>query len=189
MRNKIENFILGTPVSQNPNADTAKTATAVSELDCPTLRIRDGASTIQAMAKAETPSAMDLRHQVSFTRTARDCLLNAGIMTVKVGVQGRVTLGPAGKPGRVDVPIRLAVVQEGPEPKTITTLVRNVTVTVNDGQNRALFADVSEELRFPIPAPAVLEAYVVYVGFDTAAKTEKKPRSRGMRTSNSQHTR
>ena len=189
MRNKIENFILGTPVRQNPNAPTAKTSTAVSDLDCPTLRIRDGASTIRAMAKSESPSAMDLQHQVSFVRTARDCTLNTGIMTIKIGVQGRVTLGPAGKPGPVDVPVRYAVVQEGPEPKTITTLVRRLPVSVPAGQNRVTFADVNDEVRFPIPSPAVLETYVVYIGFDTEAKPEKKSKSRRVRTSNARPAR
>jgi hypothetical protein len=186
MRNKIENFILGTPVHQNPNAATAKAASAVSELDCPTLRIRDGASTIQAMAKTESPSAMDLRHQVSFVRTARDCSLNAGIMIIKIGVQGRVTLGPAGKPGPVDVPVRYAVVQEGPEPKTITTIVRRLPVSVPDGQNRVNFSDVNDEIRFPIPSVGVLDTYVVYIGFDTEAKPEKKSKTRRVRTSKAQ---
>ena len=40
-------------------------------------------------------------------------------MTMKVGVEGRVLLGPAGGPGQVDIPLRMAVVQEGPAPKTV----------------------------------------------------------------------
>ena len=33
--------------------------------------------------------------------------------------QGRIIIGPAGGPGKVDVPLRIAVVQEGVKPKTI----------------------------------------------------------------------
>jgi hypothetical protein len=186
MRDKIEGFILGTPVRQNPNAPTARTDAAASEVDCPPLWIRDGASTIQALAKTDQPSAMDLRHQVSFARSARDCSLNTGVMTIRIGVQGRVTLGPAGKPGPVDIPIRYAVIEEGPEPKTIMTIVRRLAVTIPEGQNRASFSDVNDEVRFPIPSPAALENYIVYIGFDTEAKADTKSAGRRVRTSNKQ---
>ena len=40
------------------------------------------------------------------------------IVTIKVGVQGRVILGPAGRgPATIDVPVRFAVVREGVEPE------------------------------------------------------------------------
>ena len=67
---------------------------------------------------------MDLRYQVTIVRTARECHVNSGIMTMKVGVEGRVITGPAGGPGTVDVPLRLAVVQEGVNPKTIHVQIR-----------------------------------------------------------------
>ena len=97
-------------------------------------------------------------------------------MTIKVGVQGRVILGPMGTPGQVDVPLRYAVVREGPDPKTIATKFKRLSVIVGPDQSHVQFVDVEEGLTFPMPTPSDLEAYVVYVGFDEIGdKNEKKP--------------
>ena len=63
-------------------------------------------------------------------RTARECHVAAGIMTMKVGIEGRVITGPAGGPGTVDVPLRIAVVQEGIKAEDHGVEVRRVPVTV-----------------------------------------------------------
>ena len=62
-------------------------------------------------------TAGDLRYQLSFGQTARECSVQGGAMSIKVGVQGRVILGPMGGPGIVDVPLRYAVVREGRRPR------------------------------------------------------------------------
>jgi hypothetical protein len=97
-------------------------------------------------------------------------------LTIKVGVQGRVILGPMGSPGQVDVPLRYAVVREGPEPKTIVTKFKRIPVIVGPEQTHVQFVDIEEGLTFPMPSGSDLEAYVVYVGFDEIGdKNEKKP--------------
>ena len=76
------------------------------------------------------PSALDLRYQGSITRTARECHLNGSTMTMKVGIEGRIITGPAGGPGNVDVPMRIAVVQEGVTPKVVASKFGRETVTL-----------------------------------------------------------
>jgi hypothetical protein len=95
-------------------------------------------------------------------------------MTIRVGVQGRVALGPLGGPGQVDIPIRYAVVQEGVEPKTVDTKLRRVAVAIAPGQANVAFTDVAEDISFPVPRPNALAAYVVYVGFDPQAPREER---------------
>jgi hypothetical protein len=124
------------------------------------------------------PSALDLRYQVTIVRTARECRVTAGVMTMKVGVEGRVITGPAGGPGTVDVPLRLAVVQEGVNPKTILSKFAREQVTIGEGVNRATFTHIDPEISFPMPQPAaIIDAYVVYVGFDPlgAQQDKRKP--------------
>ena len=89
-------------------------------------QVRTGAATLMIGSKPGEgePSALDLRYQGSIVRTARECHVNAGVMTMKVGVEGRVVTGPAGGPGDVDVPLRLAVVQEGPKPESHRLQIR-----------------------------------------------------------------
>ena len=97
-------------------------------------------------------------------------------MSIKVGVAGRVLIGPLGAPGAVDVPLRYAVVREGPEPRVIVTKFKRIGATIAPGHTRAQFTDIEEGLRFPLPSAAELAAYVVYVGFDeVGGGTQKKP--------------
>ena len=126
--------------------------------------------------KSDQATAGDLRYQLSFGQTARECRVQDGTLTSKVGVQGRAILGPFGTPGSVDVPLRYAVVREGPEPRTIVTKFKRANATIAPGQTHVQFVDIEEGLSFPIPPASELSAYVVYVGFDEFGDThEKKP--------------
>ena len=156
---------------------SAAAAQAMASDDCPTVDIRSGASTYAIGPPGADPTATTLRYQATLARTARECSVLAGTMTVKVGVQGRVILGPAGGPGQIEVPIRLALVQEGVEPKTIWTKAYRVPVTIPPGQANVPFVQIEEDISFPLPKPAELSAYVIYVGFDPALvkEPEKKP--------------
>jgi hypothetical protein len=52
-------------------------------------------------------------------------------------------------------------------------------VSVGPGQTGVPFRHVEQNLAFPLVRPAVLENYVVYVGFDpdaAPAKPERKPK-------------
>jgi hypothetical protein len=81
-----------------------------------------------------------------------------------------------GTPGQIDVPLRYAVVREGPQPKTIVTKFKRVPVAVASGQTHVQFMDVEEGLSFPLPTKSELDAYVIYVGFDEIGdKNEKRP--------------
>ena len=94
---------------------------------------------------------------------------------MKVGVEGRVILGPAGTAGPLTLPVRLAVVKEGLEPRTIWTKFYMVPVVMPPGQPNVLFTHVEEDMSFPNPPGDDLDKYVVYVGFDPdSAEAEKK---------------
>jgi len=92
-------------------------------------------------------------------------------MVVRVGIQGRIVVGPAGRPGEVVVPVRVAVVDETPGGMrpVVTKLIR-IPVTVASANDNTLFSHIEEGLSFPLPTPtAVLDDYIVYVGFDPLA--------------------
>ena len=97
------------------------------------------------------PSALALRYQVTIGRTARECLVRGDALTIRIGMEGRIILGPAGGPGQLEVPIRYAVVLEGIEPKTITTKLHRVPVVVPPGQGNLAFSHVEEDLTVPLP--------------------------------------
>jgi hypothetical protein len=169
--------------SSKASGDTQAEGASAPDIECPGVSVRTGAATLMVGSKpGEDPAAMDLRYQATIVRTARECHVNSGIMTMKVGVEGRVITGPAGGAGSVDVPIRLAVVQEGANPKTILSRFASVHVVVEGAVDRVPFVHVDPEISFPLPQPlSNIDAYIVYVGFDPAGAQQerrKKPASK-----------
>jgi hypothetical protein len=152
--------------SAGTQASATNPALPNKDITCPPVDIRQGASTYSVNAPGGDPSALGLRYQAVIGQTARECAALGATMTIKLGVQGRLVLGPAGMPGQVDVPMRFAVVREGPEPKTIWTKFYKIPVTVPGGQNNVPFVYIEEDLTFATPKPDDLDAYVIYVGFD-----------------------
>ena len=81
------------------------------------------------------------------------------LLTIKVGVEGRVITGPAGGPGTVNVPLRIAVVHETLNPTTVATKFTLIPVTVNSAVDRVTFTHVEPDLTFPMPRPASATLY------------------------------
>jgi hypothetical protein len=173
---RVSSFFSSSAAPKDGLTRTATGEPASPEIECPGVDIRQGAGTLNIATKSNQATQGDLRYQLSFAQTARECLVQPGTLTMKVGVQGRVILGPAGGPGPVEIPLRYAVVREGPEPRTIVTRFKRLQVTVGPTDVNLPFTDIEDGLTFPMPSYAELEAYVVYVGFDAIGdKPEKKP--------------
>lgn len=143
------------------------------EIDCPVMDVRVGASTLSAVAPGGDPSNMSLRYQGTIVNMARECALRGADMAIRAGTQGRIILGPAGGPGQINIPLRYALVREGPEPKTIWTKLYNVPVIIGEGQSFADFTHIEQDLVFTKPKPDEVAALVIYVGFDPLAAPEK----------------
>ena len=150
--------------------------------DCPQVQVRTGASTLTSSANPAEPTAMNLRYQVTIGTTARECRMGPNNMvSIKVGMQGRVIIGPEGAGSNlIDVPLRFAVVRETVDSKVITTKLDRVAVAVPANEGNVLFSHVAEGLEFPMPRGGDLDNYVVYIGFDPASvqAIEKKPKPR-----------
>jgi hypothetical protein len=145
-------------------------------LTCPDVKVRAGASTYAVAAPGKQPVGSEVRYQATITRTARDCNLNAGQITARVGIQGRVIVGPAGAPATVEIPLRVAVVQGGVNEKTITTTVVRTTVAMNEGLS-VPFSVVAEDIVYPAVSAELNDSYIFYIGFDPQAlKPEPKPK-------------
>ena len=157
----------------------AEAAPAEGETDvtCPPVSIRAGASTYAVAAPGKQAVGNDLRVQATITRTARDCTKTGDQITARIGIQGRVIAGPAGAPSTVEIPLRVAVVQGGVLEKTIATKVYRTTVSMSEDGN-VPFALVAEDLVYPVPLGAAGDSYIFYIGFDPQAlKPEPKPKA------------
>lgn len=163
-----------TPAAQGP--------APLEDWECPSLDVRSGASTIAVYGPGEQ-SGSNLRYQATIGQMARECGVIGPNLTMKVGVQGRVVLGPAGGAGQLDVPLRIALVIEGPTPKTLWTKLYRVPVPISGGQGNVPFVHVESDLTIPRPSGTDLETAIVYVGFDQNMVPERprgraQPRSR-----------
>lgn len=138
--------------------------------DCPMLTVRTGAGSWQVTAGG------GLRYQATIGRLARECTISNGMMLVKVGIEGRVLMGEKGSPGQVKVPVRIAVVNEGPSPKTVTTKFFAVAVDVPADPGHAPFTVVEDQIAFPLLKPYEMERYIIYVGFDPQGTPEVRER-------------
>lgn len=175
----MSNLFLGS--GQDAEAQALAVTAADPNQDCPVTDIRTGAATLRLAAAGREATSENLRYQATIARLARECSVRGPTMTVKVGVQGRVVVGPAGGPGQIDIPLRYAVVHEGPNPRTILTKLNRFPVVIGPDQTNVPFLQVEEDLTFNVTSRAHLESYVVYVGFDAAALKEQ-PAKKGSRS-------
>jgi hypothetical protein len=173
----------------NPSAAPDTTAQAAADKQttvsfCPPVDIRSGTSSLSFNTPG-AEGAMALRYQATVAQTARECHTAGGNLTMKVGVQGRIILGPAGGPGKIEVPLRFALVHDGPTPKTLWTKMYRVPVEIPEDAPHVTFSHVEEDLTVPMPGGADIESYIVYVGFDPLGAKEqpakKKPPQRRTR--------
>jgi hypothetical protein len=175
---QLRDIILRKPPEPSPAEKQAEVAN-IAESICPPVDVRAGASTLTVPPGSS--DALALRYQGSIGELARECNVSGGVMRMKVGIEGRVLVGPAGGPGQLDVPLRYAVVKEGPEPKTVVSKFSKIQIAIPEGRPNVLFTHVDSDIAFPMPPGLDIEAYVVYVGFDPVGDKQqpaKKPPAR-----------
>jgi hypothetical protein len=173
IKDRVSSFFSGSSANSPQQVAGAKEVE-----DCPLINIRQGASTLTIgptgnansddTGQSNDNGAMAVKYQGTFARAARECALVGGQLVMKVGVEGRIIVGPAGGPGEVDVPLRIAVVEEttkGTRP-VVTKFIR-IPVSVASPTDNPTFTHVEEGLSFPMPKD--LDNYVVYIGFDPQA--------------------
>jgi len=146
-----------------------------TDLTCPQVSIRAGASTFAVAAPGKQAIGNDVRYQATITKMARECVKVGDSITARIGIQGRVIAGPAGAPSTVEVPLRIAVVQGGVGEKVIATKAYRTTVNLAEDES-APFSLVAEDLVFPVPAPNVADNYIFYVGFDPQLVAGDRPK-------------
>ncbi len=137
--------------------------------DCPRISVwqNDAQMTIYEIGRVGDDLA--IRHRGEITRTARECEIAPGQVTVKFGVAGRVLLGPLGKSGLVRLPLLVYVTDRSRQ--KIHTEKLMVSVNMVDGRPFGSFSTV-QSLSFPVEPGIPASQYSLFVAFDkTAAGT------------------
>jgi hypothetical protein len=156
------------------NDAPAAPGTQVRHIVCPEVVVLEGTAASQTYA-GTPPSSANLRYQYALDDTARECTLEGDQLAIKIGIAGKVLLGPAGSPGSFSVPVRMAVLREHDNQLIVSKLYR-AAVTVAAGETRADFTVVSEPLRVPFIQDHAEDDYTIRVGIDEGASADGKGR-------------
>jgi hypothetical protein len=173
---RVRSWFVGDPNDSMKVAPNANKASI--DFNCPGVDYRQGAATYNITdAKSAENAALNLKYLASFVKTARECDVHGDNVTIRVGVQGRVVVGPAGSPGTVAIPLRYALVKEGIEPTVVWTKFYTFNVSIPSTNLNVPFTHVEEDMTVPVPPAAELAAYVIYIGFDPdSLKSAEKPK-------------
>jgi hypothetical protein len=142
-------------------------------IQCPEIQVLNGNADDRVYAPGDQTNE-NVRYQFSIGDFARDCVVKGGQMSMKIGVEGRALLGPAGSPGTLTAPIRVAIIQISDETPVANKLYP-VAVTVPANQTEAPFTFVTEPLSVPVTSAHPALDYRIKVGFDSAGNGAKQP--------------
>ena len=137
-------------------------------LQCPTVEVLDGTASYRTYAGSDQ-SNENVRYQFSMGDVARECTHSGKDLLIKVGVEGRVLLGPAGSPGSFTVPVRIAVRHDG-DNKVAAAKFYQVPATIAAGEDATGFQVVSDPIAVPFATSNADQDYTVLVGFDAGTK-------------------
>jgi hypothetical protein len=135
---------------------------------CPQIEVQDGTASARTYVGTEQTNN-NVRYQFSMGDVARECSKVGDQIMIKVGVQGRVLLGPAGAAGSFSVPVRIAVRRDA-DGKPAASKLYPVAATIPQGQTETDFALVADPLGVPYLRSEADQDYTILVGFDVQAK-------------------
>jgi hypothetical protein len=133
---------------------------------CPRFQVwsRDGYVTIYEPGRVG--DGLAVMHRGEITKTARECHIEPGRVTVKYGFSGRVLLGPKGKTGRVQLPLTVFVTDAKREKITADKMKVDVDVALDKPIG---YFSVVRAVTFNIPEGSRPGEYEVFVGFERTA--------------------
>ncbi len=144
------------PESQRPGFHIIE-----NEKGCPAIDILENAAGYRGGGSG--PQASQVSFQASITGTARECIFQGNQLRLRVGVEGRVLLGPNGRPGSFAVPLRIVVKRRA---DVVTQRFTRLNVTVPGGDTQGDWSYVEENLVIPVSDADPSAEYDVYVGLD-----------------------
>jgi hypothetical protein len=163
-----------TPADQSASGvQTAAVDTGPKEVNCPQIEVQDGTSAMRVGGDANS----SVRYQFDIADTARECKVEGAQFAIKVGVAGRLLIGPAGSAGAYSAPLRVVVRDDATQKPVISKLYK-VEASATAANLQSPFQFVTEPLMLPYVHKWADEDYTILVGFDTghAAPVEKHTR-------------
>lgn len=148
--------------SQDEIVQTANALPAIAT-ECPPIKVREGGEALFKYADNSRPNPRQLNWQAIIEKQSRNCVVSNGKITIKMGVVGRLLLGPQGAVESAELPIRFAVERDG---TALFSELYSIPVAVPGGTQSADFVKVVENVEIPYIGG---EQITIWVGFDPRA--------------------
>jgi hypothetical protein len=129
--------------------------------ECPPIKVKPGGEALFYYGKGKVGNARDLNYQAIIDKQSRNCVVSNGLITVKMGMVGRLLLGPAGNQTNVNIPVRFSVERDG---VAMFSEKYEIPVTITPPNQSEEFVKVVENIAVPYTGG---EQIVFYVGFDS----------------------
>ena len=141
--------------------------TQQEDISCPVLDVAANGAALRDFAGGAEAGARALRHQISITKLARECKDAGASISMKLGVEGSVLLGPSGSPGTFKVPL---VFEARLKDQVVASRRETLSVTIPPNEARAFFSTVLSD--FVIPKDDDTD---VYVGLSEGGGAQLRP--------------
>lgn len=144
---------------------------SVVQGSCPRVYMRDATASYRSYAKgAKSGDPQQVVFQASFGDVTRQCILSDTNLSITVVAQGRLVAGPAGGQGKVNLPIRISVVDGE---TTLYSEVTNFEAEIPAGAATAQFLFRKDGITIPGGAGSLAR---ISLGFEEgpAKKTANK---------------
>lgn len=130
---------------------------------CPRFQVWARDNNVTIYEPGRVGDGLAIMHRGEITKTARECHIEAGRVTVKYGFSGRVLLGPRGKSGNVTLPVSVFVT-DAKRAKVASDAIK-VSVDVALDNPIGYFSAV-RTVTFPVPEGSRPGEFEVFVAFD-----------------------
>ncbi len=166
----VGSFMSGDAGTAAQLADTSPSSEQISQAqsaalpviatECPPIKVRLGGEAIFSYAQNRVGDARALNYQAVIDGQSRNCVVSNGLITVKMGVVGRMLLGPNATEKSTTLPLRFVV--ERNEVAVFSQLYE-IPLTVTPPSRSEEFVKVVENVAIPYLGG---EDIVIWVGFD-----------------------
>jgi hypothetical protein len=165
-------------VASSPSLPAGKTgkpqltaADFTKDVYCPPVYIRAGTEAMSLYEKGHDADPEYARFVGSIGKTARECHLDGDVLSIKLGISGRVVAGPKGSAGTVTLPLRVAVTKQMSGGKgPLYSQLFKIQVPVTAPTFGADYSQVFDQVRAKIGPDD--HDLIIYVGFDEGKKKE-----------------
>jgi hypothetical protein len=151
---------------QNASATPAQISAASTNAlpaiatECPEIKVRPGSEALFYYGSGKVGDPRSLNYQAVIEKQSRNCVVSNGLITVKMGVVGRLMLGPSGNQQSVTLPLRFAVERDD---VAVYSERYDIPVAITPPNQSEEFVKVVENVGIPYLGG---ERIVIWVGFD-----------------------